>query len=175
VPGILQGFYRAQRKFSPASARPLLLTRHESAAIVQMKIFFIWYWKYSLRLETTVGKLRGRGFKVTPQRLTVLRALAAEQHQSLEEIRARCSEVGLVTIYRTLDLFSEIGALRRLDLGDGPRYELAEDHHHHLICESCGDVSEFDECPLDLRLLKETGFEGNSHSVEIYGRCTNCR
>jgi Fur family transcriptional regulator, ferric uptake regulator len=175
VPGILQGFYRAERKFSPASARPLLLTRHESAAIVQMKKIFIWYWKYSLRLETTVGKLRGRGFKVTPQRLTVLRALAAEQHQSLEEIRARCSEVGLVTIYRTLDLFSEIGALRRLDLGDGPRYELAEDHHHHLICESCGDVSEFDECPLDLRLLKETGFEVNSHSVEIYGRCTNCR
>jgi Fur family transcriptional regulator, ferric uptake regulator len=140
-----------------------------------MKRFFIWYWKCSLRLETTVGKLRGGGFKVTPQRLTVLRALAAEQHQSLEEIRARCSEVGLVTIYRTLDLFSEIGALRRLDLGDGPRYELAEDHHHHLICESCGDVSEFDECPLDLRLLKETGFEVNSHSVEIYGRCTNCR
>ncbi|MFL6008012.1 MAG: Fur family transcriptional regulator [Rubrobacteraceae bacterium] len=128
-----------------------------------------------MRLGTAVGKLRSRGFKVTPQRLTVLRALAAEQHQSLEEIRARCSEVGLVTIYRTLDLFSEIGALRRLDLGDGPRYELAEDHHHHLICESCGDVSEFDECPLDLRLLKETGFEVNSHSVEIYGRCTNCR
>ena len=128
-----------------------------------------------MKLETTVGKLRGGGFKVTPQRLTVLRALAAEQHQSLEEIRARCSEVGLVTIYRTLDLFSEIGALRRLDLGDGPRFELAEDHHHHLICESCGDVSEFDECPLDLRLLKDTGFEVNSHSVEIYGRCTNCR
>ena len=80
-----------------------------------------------------------------------------------------------MTIYRTLDLFSEIGALRRLDLGDGPRFELAEDHHHHMICESCGDVSEFDECPLDLRLLKETGFEVNSHSVEIYGRCTNCR
>jgi Fur family transcriptional regulator, ferric uptake regulator len=140
-----------------------------------MKIFFIWYWKFSLRLEATVGKLRGRGFKVTPQRLTVLRALAAQQHQSLEEIRARCQEVGLVTIYRTLDLFSEIGALRRLDLGDGPRFELAEDHHHHMICESCGDVSEFDECPLDLRLLQEMGFEVNSHSVEIYGRCTNCR
>ena len=112
---------------------------------------------------------------MTPQRLTVLRALAAGQHQSLEEIRARCPEVGLVTIYRTLDLFSEIGALRRLDLGDGRRFELAENHHHHLICESCGDVSEFDECPLDLRLLQVEGFEVSSHSVEIYGRCTVCR
>ena len=122
-----------------------------------------------------VGRLRGRGFKVTPQRLAILRALAAEQHQSLEEIRARCPEVGLVTIYRTFDLFSEIGALRRLDLGDGPRYELAEDHHHHLICESCGGVSEFEECPIDPRLLQDMDFEVTSHSLEIYGRCTDCR
>jgi Fur family ferric uptake transcriptional regulator len=125
--------------------------------------------------EVTVGKLRGGGYKVTPQRLAVLGALAEEQHQSLEDIRARCPEVGLVTIYRTLDLFSEIGAVRRLELGDGLRFELAEDHHHHMICESCGEVSEFDECPLDLRILQDTGFEVSSHSVEIYGRCTVCR
>ena len=123
----------------------------------------------------TVSKLRGAGYKATPQRVAVLGALAAEQHQSLEEIRARCPEVGLVTIYRTLDLLSGIGVVRRLDLGDGPRYELAEDHHHHLICESCGDVSEFDECPLDLRLLQDKGFEVNSHSLELYGRCEVCR
>lgn len=126
-------------------------------------------------LGGVVGKIRGRGYKATPQRLAVLRALAAEQHQSLGEIRARCPEVGLVTIYRTLDLLSEIAAVRRLDLGDGPRYELAEDHHHHLICESCGDVSEFERCPLDLRRLRGMDFEINSHSLEIYGRCAECR
>jgi Fur family ferric uptake transcriptional regulator len=126
-------------------------------------------------LETVVGKIRGRGYKATPQRLAVLGALAAEQHQSLGEIRARCPEVGLVTIYRTLDLLSGIGAVRRLDLGDGPRFELAEDHHHHLICESCGDVSEFEECPLDLRLLRKMEFEVSSHSLEIYGQCAGCK
>ncbi len=61
-----------------------------------------------------------------------------------------------------------------MDLGDGPRFELAEDHHHHLVCESCGDVSEFEECPLDLRLLRDVDFEISSHSLEIYGRCTDC-
>ncbi len=122
-----------------------------------------------------IAKIRGRGYKATPQRLAVLRALAAEQHQSVGEIRGRCPEVGLVTIYRTLELLSEIGAVRRLDLGDGPRYEMAEDHHHHLICESCGDVSEFEKCPLDLRRLKGLDFEVNSHSLEIYGRCVVCR
>src|SRR5215203_6045066 len=102
-------------------------------------------------MEAVVGKIRGRLYKATPQRLAVLGALAAEQHQTLEEIRARCPEVGLVTVYRTLDLLSEIGAVRRLDLGYGPRYELAENHHHHLVCDSCGAVSEFEECPLALR------------------------
>jgi len=127
-------------------------------------------------LEAVAGRLRGRGYKVTPQRVAVLEALAAEQHQSMDEIRGRCPRVGMVTVYRTLDLLSEIGLVRRLDLGDGPRYELAEDHHHHMICESCGDVSEFEECPLDpARLLPESpGFQVRSHSVEVYGRCAAC-
>jgi Fur family ferric uptake transcriptional regulator len=128
-----------------------------------------------MELGAVVGKIRGLGYKATPQRLAVLRALAAEQHQSLDEIRARCLEVGMVTIYRTLDLLLEIGAVRRLDLGDGPRYELAEDHHHHLICESCGEVSEFEKCPLDLRRLRGVDFEISSYSLEIYGRCADCR
>ncbi len=128
-----------------------------------------------MRLEAVVAKIQGRGYKATPQRLAVLGALAAEQHQTLEEIRARCPEVGLVTVYRTLDLLCEIGAVRRLDLGDGPRYELAENHHHHLVCESCGAVSEFEECPLDLRRLQDVDFEVASHSLEIYGRCVVCR
>jgi Fur family ferric uptake transcriptional regulator len=128
-----------------------------------------------LELGAVVGKIRGCGYKATPQRLAVLRVLAGERHQSLEEIRSRCPEVGLVTIYRTLDLLSGIGVVRRLDLGNGPRYELAEDHHHHLICESCGHVSEFEECPVDASLLRDVDFEVSSHSLEIYGRCTDCR
>lgn len=125
-------------------------------------------------LETTVGKLRGLGYKATPQRLAVLEALSAEQHQSMEELRGRCPGVGLVTMYRTLDLLCETGLVRRLDLGAGPRYELAEDHHHHMICESCGGVSEFEECPVDTRSLTNMGFEVNAHSLEVYGRCAGC-
>lgn len=127
--------------------------------------------------EAAIGKMRGRGYKATPQRVSVLEALASEQHQSLEEIKGRCPEVGLVTVYRTLDLLGELGLVRRLDLGDGPRYELAENHHHHLICESCGVISEFEECPLNLKLLPSVreDFEVRSHSLEVYGRCSGCR
>lgn len=121
--------------------------------------------------------MRGGGYKATPQRTAVLRALAEEQHQNLEEIHARCPEVGLVTVYRTLDLLDELGIVRRLDLGDGARYEMAEDHHHHMICELCGDISEFEKCPLDPTLLPLEGsdFEVRSHSLEVYGRCAACR
>ena len=128
-------------------------------------------------LEAAIGRMRGRGYKATPQRVAVLRVLAEEQHQSLEEIRVRCPEVGLVTVYRALDLLGELGIVRRLDLGDGARYELARDHHHHMICESCGDITEFDECPLDPELLppKSADFEIRAHSLEVYGRCGACR
>ncbi len=125
--------------------------------------------------EAAIGRMRGRGYKATPQRVAVLEALAAEQHQSMGELRRRCPGVGIVTVYRTLDLLSELGVVRRLDLGDGPRYELAEDHHHHMVCESCGDVSEFDECPLGPIRLPASGFEVRSHSVEVYGRCAACK
>ena len=128
-------------------------------------------------LGAAIGKMRGGGYKATPQRVAILRALAEEQHQSLEEVRVRCPEVGLVTVYRALDLFGELGIVRRLDLGDGARYELAEDHHHHLVCESCGEISEFEECPLDPEslALKNFEFEVRAHSLEVYGRCAGCR
>lgn len=130
-----------------------------------------------MKVDGAVGKMRGWGYKATPQRVAILRALAAEQHQSMEGIRARCPGVGIVTVYRTLELLNSLGIVRRLDLGDGARYELAEDHHHHMICESCGDISEFDECPLDPARLPATNpqFEVRSHSVEVYGRCAVCR
>ena len=127
-------------------------------------------------LESAVAKIRGCGYKATPQRLAVLEAVAAEQHQSFEGVRARCTEVGIVTVYRTLDLLSGLGLVRRVDLGDGPRYELAEDHHHHLICEGCGGITEFEQCPLDVRGLPEVGgdFQVRAHSLEVYGTCSAC-
>ena len=128
-------------------------------------------------LDAAVRRIRACGYKATPQRLAVLEAIAAEQHQSLEGIRARCPGVGMVTVYRTLGLLSGLGLVRRLDLGAGPRYELAEDHHHHLICEGCGRITEFETCPLDLRGLPGAwgDFQVRAHSLEVYGTCSDCR
>lgn len=126
--------------------------------------------------ERAEEKIRRAGHKATPQRMAVVEALCEEQHQSLDGIRARCPEIGLVTVYRTLELLSELGLVRRMDLGDKPRYEMAERHHHHLICESCGLISEFQECPLDQRVISRTSpdFHVTAHSLEVYGRCSGC-
>ena len=80
----------------------------------------------------------------------------------------------ILTTPASFSILSEIAAVRRLDLGDGPRYELAGDHHH-LICESCGGVSEVERSPLDLRHQRGVDFEISSHTLEIYGRCADCR
>jgi len=128
-------------------------------------------------LDAAFRRIRACGYKATPQRLAILEAIAAEQHQSLEGIRARCPGVGMVTVYRTLGLLSGLGLVRRLDLGAGPRYELAEDHHHHLICEGCGKITEFEQCPLELRGLSIAidDFQVRAHSLEVYGTCSDCR
>lgn len=126
--------------------------------------------------ERVEAKLRGAGHKATPQRMAVVDALCEEQHQSLDELRVRCPEIGLVTVYRTLDLLSELGLVRRMDLGGKSRYEMAERHHHHLVCESCGLISEFENCPLDQGVIARTSpdFQVTAHSLEVYGQCSAC-
>jgi Fur family ferric uptake transcriptional regulator len=81
-----------------------------------------------LDAEGAVRKLRSHGYNASQQRVAVLKALAAEPRLSIVELRWRCPRVGLLTIYRNLELFAELGLVRSLDVGDGPRYELAEDH-----------------------------------------------
>lgn len=126
--------------------------------------------------ERAEEKIRRAGHKAMLQRMSVVGALCEEQHQSLDELRSRCPEIGLVTLYRTLDLLSELGLVRRMDLGDGPRYEMAERHHHHLICDSCGLISEFEDCPLDQGVISRTSpdFRVTAHSLEVYGQCSAC-
>ena len=115
-------------------------------------------------MNTTLEKLKERikdkKYKLTTQRQTILQAFidADENHLSAEDVYVLVKEVapdiGLATIYRTLDLFTELDLLKRLDFGDGRnRYELNDEEfahfHHHLICVKCGKVSEFEDDMLE--------------------------
>ena len=104
-------------------------------------------------LGDALQKLRDCGFKLTPQRRAVLELFCSggAQHltaqQAHDAIRDREPSIGLVTVYRCLELFTSVGILDKIKFNDGfDRYERRPDsagHHHHLVCTGCGQVVEF--------------------------------
>lgn len=140
------------------------------------------------------GKFRGCGYRLTIARQAILDVLSkSEGHLSAEEIytkaRSKFSNVGLTTVYRTLDVLSEVGMIYKLDFGDGrARYELAEGpkgahHHHHLVCTNCNTVIDYtDFIKEEVELLRQTEkglsdkykFKINDHIIQFYGLCKDC-
>jgi Fur family ferric uptake transcriptional regulator len=129
--------------------------------------------------------LKRRGYKLTRQRRAIISVLSeSSEHLTPADIHARLKgehpEIGLVTVYRTLELLQESGLLCEVHIGDSCRSYLnkrAGGHHHHLVCSSCGKVVDFTECELDKlqeRLSAETGFKIQNHLLEFMGCCRNC-
>ncbi|HEX9902956.1 MAG TPA: transcriptional repressor [Acidobacteriota bacterium] len=117
----------------------------------------------------------------------------SSKHKSAKEIYASLYSlypgIGLTTVYRTLELLSRLGFVQKVTAGDGQgRYELRsenkKDHHHHLICTSCGkivDYRDFVQEELDLvkkteeALAKKHNFQIQDHNIEFLGLCEKCR
>lgn len=134
------------------------------------------------KLATTLSH---NGFKLTAQRRAVLSAIVnSHEHLTPAEVHKLAirenPNVGLVTVYRTLDVLSEMGLICRVHRGGRSRsYTLAPvGHHHHLICTVCGSVTDFTNCDLselEKKLSQETGFEIEGHLLEFSGHCRNCQ
>ncbi|MBR4153644.1 MAG: transcriptional repressor [Selenomonadaceae bacterium] len=141
--------------------------------------------------EDLRGKLSEHGYKMTPQRKEILQIFVDHSdyhHMSAEDVynilRENKSEIGLATVYRSLDLLCELGMLVHVDFGDGcARYELNSadpkvHHHHHLICLKCKKVIEFEEDLLEMLeayIEKKSGFQILNHEVKFFGYCSDCR
>lgn len=129
--------------------------------------------------------LNERGYKLTTPRRAVL-DVVADMRQSLspaeiyQRAHRRYPRLGLVTVYRTLDILVQAGVVRRVHLEDGCHgYALVQaEHGHHLICSSCNQVVEFEECDLDgllKNVARKTGFRIEGHWLEVFGRCPKCQ
>lgn len=141
------------------------------------------------KLEKLKVQLKEKGYKLTPQRRAVLiKIIDCEgMHLTVEElydlVKKECPEIGLATVYRTMQLLEELGFIYKVDLSnDGcSRFELVHDcethQHHHLICTKCNKIIEVEE---DLLETLETKIETNykfkikNHSVKFYGICNDC-
>jgi Fur family ferric uptake transcriptional regulator len=132
-------------------------------------------------LERISLKLEARGYRVTPSRRAVIAAILAQNgHFTGDDLVSRCRGAGRATVFRTLRLLTEIGAVCRVLMEDGAlRYLVSErGHHHHLVCTGCGAVRDIDACALTgvIRELSDaTGYEVEGHWLELYGRCASCR
>ena len=132
-----------------------------------------------------VAILRQHGYKLTTQRWVVIQAIASGQEHLTpsaiyEKVHQDHPSIGLVTIYRTLDILAKLRLICELHAGDSCRsYTIsAPQHHHHLICSKCGAVADFigyDLSELEQRLSLETGFKVEDHLLEFIGLCQNCQ
>lgn len=141
-----------------------------------------------MNAETIRDKLKDKGYKLTPQRRATLDVILENKgrHLSTEDIymlvKEKCPEIGLATVYRTLQLLEQLGVVHKLNFDDGcSRYELAgseEDHqHHHLICISCGEVQEVEDDlleHLEKEIEKKKHFIIIDHKVKFFGYCKKC-
>jgi Fur family ferric uptake transcriptional regulator len=125
------------------------------------------------------------GYRLTEPRRAVAELIAArEGHFSaadlLDDARVRRLDIGRATVFRSLDLLTELGLLERLDLPTGEHAYVPCDpvHHHHIVCSSCGRVTEIDDRGLAAAvegIQRSTGWQVESHRLELYGRCPRCR
>lgn len=129
-------------------------------------------------------RLRGSGFRITPQRQLVLEAVERLGHGTPEEILAEVQQtaagVNLSTVYRTLEVLEDVGLVTHAHIGHGaPTYHSVEDHvHFHIVCDVCARVesvsSELAQS-LVAALDREFGFETDVAHVAIQGTCRDCR
>ncbi|MFC2056032.1 Fur family transcriptional regulator [Chloroflexota bacterium] len=132
-----------------------------------------------------IAALRRHGYKLTPQRRAVIQVITSSQDHLTpatiyEKMRRVHPNIGLVTIYRSLEILAELGLICEVHAGGNSRsYTTStQQHHHHLICSNCGIVVDFAGhylSELEQSLSKENGFRIDSHLLEFIGLCQACQ
>ena len=130
------------------------------------------------------ARLRQAGYKLTTPRQAVIQVLEQQGgHLSPAEVLALSQQlypgISRATVYRTLDLLTDLGLIRPIFIGDtSQRYVTAEGGHHHLVCTDCGTAFEFEKCQADQMVASLSArfqFEIHSHLLEFYGLCEACK
>jgi Fur family transcriptional regulator, ferric uptake regulator len=136
--------------------------------------------------EHTHRALERSGHRASAPRAAVVAALAntgcgASARELADRLDADGSPVGLASVYRALELLEELRLVQRVDVGEGAtRYEPFMpdgEHHHHIVCQRCGQVSAFEDPALERaieRLERRVDFQIDAHDVTLRGECPAC-
>jgi len=133
-------------------------------------------------------RLHDDGQRYTPRRRALVELLAeVDQPLTIPQLLDRRRDMAQSSLYRNLAVLEKAGVVHRIVTSDEfARYELAEhltEHHHHLICDHCGDVADFTvpaaiEADLEAAVAKvarRTGFRVRDHQLDLVGTCARCR
>ncbi|RSL34606.1 transcriptional repressor [Salibacterium salarium] len=140
------------------------------------------------RIDRIKKQLHSQSYKLTPQREATVRVLLENEkdHLSAEDVyllvKEKAPEIGLATVYRTLELLNELEVVDKINFGDGvSRYDLrkegADHFHHHLVCIECGSVDEIQEDLLgEVEKIVENDwrFKIKDHRLTFHGICYRC-
>ncbi|PPB57050.1 transcriptional repressor [Campylobacter hyointestinalis subsp. hyointestinalis] len=142
--------------------------------------------EYDTLLERFKKVLRDNALKYTKQREVLLKTLYNNSdHFTPEQLYLYIKDghpelnLGIATVYRTLNLLEESGMVTSISFGaQGKKFELAtKPHHDHMICRSCGRIIEFEDPTIEKRqmiIAKENGFRLTGHMMQLYGVCSAC-
>lgn len=140
---------------------------------------------HKTRLDQMISKLREREYRITPQRLAILKILAvSEGHPSVEKIYSQVKKdfptTSLATVYKTLIVMKQVGEVLELGFSDDSnRYDGNKPYPHpHLICTVCKKILDPDLGTLkDMtqELIQDTGFKIINHRLDFFGICPDCQ
>jgi Fur family transcriptional regulator, stress-responsive regulator len=135
-------------------------------------------------LSDPADLLRERGYRVTGQRLAVLRAVSGEPHLTADAVaatvRAELGAISLQAVYDVLEVLEAVGLIRRIQPAGSPaRFEArVSDNHHHVICRVCGRTADVD-CAVGsapcLTAADDMGYVIDEAEVIYWGRCPECQ
>ena len=138
-----------------------------------------------IRLKVMIQKLREHEYRITPQRLAILRVLASsEGHPSVEgiheQVKVDFPTTSLATVYKNLIILKEIGEVLEIGFSDGSnRYDGNKPYPHpHLICTKCKTIIDPDLASLSnmtRELARDTGFKIVTHRLDFFGICPECQ
>jgi Fur family transcriptional regulator, ferric uptake regulator len=131
--------------------------------------------------ETLIALLKKDQCRITQARLTVFEQLYGQEPLSMHELVARIPSVDRASIYRTVELFEQLGIVQRLHIGWKYKIELTDKfaaHHHHLSCIGCGKTVSINQHDLERfidDLAAQHHFLPTAHQIELQGYCSSCQ
>lgn len=135
-----------------------------------------------MKVEEAIQILKSEGHKYTNKRRDIISLFVNEDKYITakyiqEALKDDYKGLSFDTIYRNLYLFKSLNIIESTEIDGEMKFKIScqDHHHHHFICESCGNTKVIDFCPMDVIKQQLGNVEITSHKLEVYGKCENCK